>query len=141
MDYNSRLQKFQQHIQGTVDLVFLPMSADLFYLTGVPRDMPSFGAILHPGMWIEGAWLTPTGGPVLALPRMTAEFGGHSDLKADIRVVGDHDDPAALLRTILTELNVPSAPVLPLATRPGARLWWGCSAFIPMPSSAPPRRC
>lgn len=110
MDFNARLKKFQQHIQNSVDLVFLPISSDLFYLTGVPREMPSFGAILHPGMWIEGAWLTPEAGPVLTLPRMTAEFGGRSNLSVDLRVLGDHDDPATLLRDILTGLKVPAKP-------------------------------
>jgi hypothetical protein len=49
MDYNARLQRFHQHIHDQVDLVFLPISD----LTGVPRDMPSFGAVLHPGMWLN----------------------------------------------------------------------------------------
>ncbi len=110
MDYKARVQKFQQHMQGQVDLVFLPISADLFYLTGVPRDMPSFGAVLHPGMWLEGAWLTPTDGPTLALPRMTAEFGGLADTDVDLRVLGDHDDPAVMLRQILDGFNLPSKP-------------------------------
>jgi Xaa-Pro dipeptidase len=60
------------------DFAFLPRSADLQYLTGVPRDMPNFGAVMHPGDWVEGLWLTATEPPVLALPRMTAEFGGLS---------------------------------------------------------------
>jgi Xaa-Pro aminopeptidase len=110
MNYNARLQKFQQHIQDSVDLVFLPFSADLRYLMGVPRDMPSFGAVLHPGMWLEGAWLSPTHDPVLALPRMTAEFGGMGDLKANLRILGDHDDPATLLRDILSGFKLPARP-------------------------------
>jgi Xaa-Pro aminopeptidase len=110
MDYNARLQQFQQHIYDQVDLVFLPISADLQYLTGVPRDMPSFGAVLHPGMWLEGGWVTPERGPILALPRMTAVFGGLDKLKADIRVLGDHDDPAVLVRDITTELKAPARP-------------------------------
>lgn len=110
MNYNNRLQKFQQLIHNTVDLVFLPLSADLQYLLGVPRDMPSFGAVLHPGLWLQGAWLTPDKGPILALPRMTAVFGGLSELEADIRILGDHDDPAALLRSITTELKAPARP-------------------------------
>jgi len=110
MDYNARLQRFQQHIEDQVDLVFMPISADLQYLTGVPRDMPSFGAVLHPGMWLEGGWVTPERGPILALPRMTAVFGGLDKLKADIRVLGDHDDPAVLVRDLATELKAPARP-------------------------------
>lgn len=110
MDYNARLQKFQKHIQDSVDLVFLPFSADLRYLLGVPRDMPSFGAVLHPGMWLEGAWISSGHEPVLALPRMTAEFGGRSDLKANVRILGDHDDPATLVRDILAGFKLPARP-------------------------------
>ena len=110
MNYSARVQKFQQQIQDVVDLVFLPISADLFYLTGVPRDMPNFGAVLHPGMWLEGAWLTPDRPPVLTLPRMTAEFGGLSDLDVDLRVLGDHDDPTTLLRDVFAGLKVPAKP-------------------------------
>jgi Xaa-Pro aminopeptidase len=115
MDYQGRLQKFQQHIHNKVDLVFLPISADLFYLTGVPRDMPSFGAVLHPGMWLEGAWLSPDHPPVLTLPRMTAEFGGLSGLQADLRILGDHDDPATLLRDLLTGFKLPAKPRIALS--------------------------
>ncbi len=110
MNYKARLQKFQQHIQGTVDLVFLPISADLRYMMGVPRDIPSFGAVLHPGMWLEGAWLTPTDNPVLTLPRMTAEFSGLGDLNVNLRILGDHDDPATLLKDILATFNIPAKP-------------------------------
>ena len=110
MDYNARLQKFQQHIQDSVDLVFMPISADLRYMMGVPRDTPNFGAVLHPGMWIEGAWLSPNRDPVLTLPRMTAEFGGLSDLNVDLRVLGDHDDPATLLQGVLAGFNIPAKP-------------------------------
>jgi len=115
MDYNARLQKFQQHIQNTVDLVFLPISADLRYMMGVPRDTPSFGAVLHPGMWLEGAWLTPTDNPVLTLPRMTAEFGGLGDLDVNLRILGDHDDPAILLKDILATFNLPAKPRIALS--------------------------
>ena len=110
MNFKERLQKFQQHIQDKVDLVFLPISADLSYMMGVPRDEPSFGAVLHPGMWLEGAWLTPAHHPVVTLPRMTAVFGGLSDLNADLRILGDHDDPQTMLRDILAGFGLPARP-------------------------------
>ena len=110
MDYNSRLKKFQDLMQGKVDLVFLPISSDLQYLTGIPRDVPSFGAILHPGMWLEGAWITTGREPILTLPRMTAEFGGLDDLDVDLRILGDHDDPALLVKQVAAQLKLPSQP-------------------------------
>jgi Xaa-Pro dipeptidase len=111
MSYDDRLHRFQQQIDGQVDLAYFPFSADLQYLTGVPRDIPDFGATMHPGAWLEGAWLTPNKPPTLLMPRMTAEFGGLSSLKGiDLRVLGDFDDPASLVRDVLKGFNLPATP-------------------------------
>jgi Xaa-Pro dipeptidase len=111
MSVNERLTRFQGNIESAVDLVFLPISADLQYLTGIPRDIPNFGATIHPGAWLEGAWLTPSHVPVLLLPRMTAELGGVSGSSAvEVRVLGDFDDPAALVRDVLKGFNLPANP-------------------------------
>ena len=106
-----RLQQFQQILAEHADLAFFPMSSDLQYLTGVPRDFPNYGNTIHPGDWLEGAWITPHHAPVLPLPRMTAEFGGLSRLQGiDIRVLGDWDVPAEMVKGILDDLNLPENP-------------------------------
>jgi Xaa-Pro aminopeptidase len=111
MSHNERLQRFQASIAGKIELAFLPISADLQYLTGVPRDMPNYGAVMHPGAWLEGAWLAPDRAPILLLPRMTAEFGGLGALQnIEIRILGDWDDPATLARGILDTLPLPDQP-------------------------------
>lgn len=111
MTYTDRIQRFQSVIAGNADLVFLPISTDLQYLTGVPRDIPNFGVTLHPGAWLEGAWMTPQSSPTLLLPRMTAEFGGLNQLQGiDIRVLGDWDDPAVLVRDLLKTFKLPTNP-------------------------------
>ncbi|MBI5669309.1 MAG: aminopeptidase P family protein [Chloroflexi bacterium] len=111
MNYDDRVRRFQAALGGAADVVFLPISADLQYLTGVPRDIPNYGLTMHPGAWLEGAWLSPNTAPVLLLPRMTAEFGGLNKLSGvDIRVLGDWDDPAALVRDILRQINPPANP-------------------------------
>ncbi len=108
MSYDERLQRFQSTLDGKADFAFLPISADLQYLTGVPRDIPNFGAVMHPGAWLEGAWIAPGRAPVLLLPRMTAEFSGLGALKnIDIRVLGDWDDPAKLARSVLEAFSLP----------------------------------
>ena len=105
------MRAFQERLADVADLAFLPRSADLHYLTGVPRDVPNFGAVMHPGDWLEGVWLTPTEPPVLALPRMTAEFGG-LDASGDVRlhVLQDHDDPVAMVRGFLEAFGLPEQP-------------------------------
>lgn len=108
---NDRLQRFQKILGEHADLAFFPMSSDLQYLTGVPRDFPNYGHTIHPGDWLEGAWITPGRAPVLPLPRMTAEFGGLSRLQGmDIRVLGDWDEPAEMVKRILDDFDLPENP-------------------------------
>ena len=111
MSYSDRIERFQRAIAGKADVVFLPISTDLQYLTGVPRDIPNYGAVMHPGAWLEGAWITPDSEPLLILPRMTAEFGGLNEIKGiEIRVFGDWDNPATLVREVLKGFNLPAKP-------------------------------
>jgi Xaa-Pro dipeptidase len=111
MNYQQRLTTFQQRLAEVADLAFFPRSSDLQYLTGVPRDIPNFGAVIHPGDWLEGAWLTPTQGPMLALPRMTAEFGGLASLQGiTINVLSDFDDPKDMLKAFLKKVDLPETP-------------------------------
>jgi Xaa-Pro dipeptidase len=118
MPYDSRLQRFQGILGRAADMAFFPISADLQYLTGVSRDFPNFGAVMHPGAWLEGAWVSPTRGPVLTLPRMTAEFGGLSQIaNAELRVLGDWDDPAALVKDILKGFHLPAKPRVAISDR------------------------
>ena len=108
---SDRLQQFQSILADHADLAFFPISSDLQYLTGVPRDFPNYGHTIHPGDWLQGAWITPTRPPVLPLPRMTAEFGGLSRLQGiDIRVLGDWDAPADMVRGILDDFDLPDNP-------------------------------
>ncbi len=111
MGYSDRLQRFQNAIADQIDLAFLPISSDLEYLIGIPRGIPSFGAVIHPGAWLEGAWIAPNLAPLLLLPRMTAELGGRGTTQGiEIRVLGDWDDPAELVRSILQQLSLPGQP-------------------------------
>ncbi len=132
MDYQKRLEDFQQRLATVADLAFFPLSADLQYLTGVPRDIPNYGAILHPGAWVEGAWLTPTREPLLALPRMTAEFGGLADLSGvTVRVLKDHDDPAELVRGFLNEFALPQNPRVAISDSAHGSTVSAVSALLP----------
>lgn len=132
MDYTSRLKTFQQALAGKADLAFFPISADLQYLTGVPREMPTFGAILHPGAWVEGAWISPHHAPVLTLPRMTAEFGGMQDIQGiDLRILGDFDDPAVLVRDLVRSFQLPDRPRVAISDRAFGHSTSGIQSVLP----------
>ncbi|MEX2542330.1 MAG: Xaa-Pro peptidase family protein [Trueperaceae bacterium] len=108
MDHQSRLDRFRRSLADVADLAFFPLSADLQYLTGIPRDFPNYGAVLHPGAWIEGAWMAPTSQPILALPRMTAEFGGVAEASGmRLHVLADSDDPAETVAAFIREFSLP----------------------------------
>ena len=108
-----RMKQFQSLLSEVADGAFLPPSADLQYLTGIPRQIPNYGRTIHPGAWLEGAWLSPSRAPVLALSRMTAEFGGMDSAQdVNVRVLGDWDDPASLVTKILDGLDLPAAPYI-----------------------------
>ena len=44
-----------------VDALFVAPSSDLEYLTGLERDLPSFGNISYAHGWVTGAFLAPDG--------------------------------------------------------------------------------
>ena len=118
MVYDERIKTFQQRLAGVADVAFLPISADLQYLIGIPRDIPNFGWTLHPGAWLEGIWLTPQHAPVLTLPRMTAEFGGLDALSdVNLRVLGDWDNPQQLVAEILAGFKLPTNPTVAFGDR------------------------
>lgn len=132
MNYSERQQQFQEVLGRSADLAFLPVSADLQYLTGVPRDFPNFGATIHPGAWLEGLWMAPRGAPLLVLPRMTAEFGGLADSTGvELRILGDHDDPAALVRELAARFSVSPRPRIALGDRARAETASRLHAIFP----------
>ena len=109
--HQQRMQRFQALIADTADLVFFHIGTDLDYLTGIHRDIPNYGRVLHPGAWLEGAWVSADRGPILTLPRMTAELGGKGGIAGfEIRVLGDWDDPAVMAKGIIDEMKLPPSP-------------------------------
>ena len=52
-----------------IDALFVPPSSDLEYLTGIERDLPTFGNISYAHGWVAGAFLAPGRDPVYVLPR------------------------------------------------------------------------
>ena len=75
-----------------IDALFLPPSADLEYLTGVERDLPSFGEIIYAHNWVTGAFFVPGREPLFVLPRMFVAFHLGGNEPGELVVVNELDD-------------------------------------------------
>ena len=73
-----------------LDAIFVPPSSDLEYLTGLERDLPSFGNLSYAHGWVAGAFLAPGREPLFVLPRMVVDF--HLDGKPPPGAVVVHED-------------------------------------------------
>ena len=131
MTYSKRIKSFQEALAGNVDLAFIPVSADLQYLSGVPRDFPNYGALRYPGGWLEGLWLTADKEPVLTLTRMTAEFHNPDTSSVTARVLGDFDDPAELVGDTLSGFNLPETPRVAVGDLAHAETIVGLGKILP----------
>jgi Xaa-Pro aminopeptidase len=130
-DYSARLRAVQHNLaeQG-IDLLFLQRSANLHYLTGIPREEQNFGNTIYPGEWLSGAWITPDRAPILTIPRMLAAF--HLDITGyDLRVLPDDGDPAALARGVLDTLGTPAGAIIALDDRAWAETLLGIQSQRP----------
>ncbi len=73
-----------------IDALFLHPSSDLEYLTGLPRDLPSFGNLSYAHGWTAGAFVAPGREPLFVLPRMVVDF--HLDGKPPDGAVVVHEN-------------------------------------------------
>ena len=74
-DYAERQRRLAERMDAEgVDVLFLAPSADLEYLTGVERHIPSFGEASYAHGWVTGAFFRSGADPVFVLPRMFAAF-------------------------------------------------------------------
>src|SRR3977135_2287115 len=117
-DYAERRAKLGDRVrESAIDLLFLPISGDLEYLTGIPRREPSFGNVAYRHGWVAGAFLRPGADPVVVLPRMITEFEWAGGASGDVVSVNETDDGDAVLGRIAEGLR----PVRSLAVV--ARTW------------------
>jgi Xaa-Pro dipeptidase len=75
-----------------LDALFLPPSSDLEYLTGLERDVPSFGQLAYAHGWVAGAFLTPGVEPLFVFPRMVVAYHLHGEAPERCVVVDETDD-------------------------------------------------
>ena len=92
-DYASRRRRLGERLEAEgVAALFLGPSADLEYLTGVERPVPSFGQPLYAHGWVTGAFFRPGAEPVFVLPRMFAAFDLREAPDGDVLIVNETDD-------------------------------------------------
>src|SRR5436190_3571148 len=103
-DYERRIERARAAMERVgVDLLYLAPGANAQYLTGWRRNRPHFGNVNYPGGWIQGLFLGLRAGPILAVPRMVADFDLEPGTQLDVRVLPDQGDAAAFLSTLLAE--------------------------------------
>jgi Xaa-Pro dipeptidase len=103
--------------ENGLDAIFVPPSSDLEYLTGLERDLPSFGHLSYAHGWVAGAFLAPGREPLFVLPRMVVDF--HLDGKPPPGAVVVHEDAdgRALFAEAARSLGAPTRLAV------GARAW------------------
>lgn len=107
IDYATRLARARAHMDTLgVELMYVPLSANLHWLTGIKRDRPSYTYITYPGGWLNGAFIGLDTGPMLAVPRMVADFDLGRIPGVEMRVLPDRGDPTELLRGVLREFRL-----------------------------------
>jgi Xaa-Pro aminopeptidase len=92
-DYAGRRERLTQRMEAEgVDALFLAPSADLEYVTGVERQIPSFGEASYAHGWVTGAFFRPDADPVYLFPRMFAAFDLREEPEGEVVVVSETDD-------------------------------------------------
>jgi Xaa-Pro aminopeptidase len=117
-DYAGRRRRLSERMRTAgVDVLFLGLSADLEYLTGVERSIPFFGQSSYAHGWVAGAFFRPDVDPVFVLPRMVVAFELHEQPEGELVVVNETDDGAAVFERVVRGLG----PISRLAV--GDRVW------------------
>jgi Xaa-Pro aminopeptidase len=86
----------EQMREAGVDALYVQPSADLEYLTGMERDLPSFGLHGYPHGWVVGAFIAPDAEPLFVLPRMVVAFHLWGVEPPRCITVNESDDGSAL---------------------------------------------
>jgi len=129
VDYQGRLRRLQAAMaERDITAIFLPRGANLFYLTGVRRQLEHGTDHNAYGDWLAGGYLGQTGPAQLVVPRMgggffLAEAEGKPWI-ADVRLVMEAERPAEVLRQTLAALGLGGAGRARLAVDERAWAQW-----------------
>jgi len=117
-DYVERRRRLDERLEAEgIAALFLAPSADLEYLTGIERQIPSFGQSSYAHGWVSGAFFRPGSDPVFVLPRMFVAFDLPEPPEGELVVVAELDDGFASFERVARGL----APAGTVAV--GDRVW------------------
>lgn len=106
MRYDERLSRVRREMERRdIDLIFLPPSANMQYLTGIERDRPNYGNVNYPGGWVMGTLIGRQTDPVIMAPRMIADYHLPAHAASYVRVLPDHGDATSFVQQILREFG------------------------------------
>jgi Xaa-Pro aminopeptidase len=102
-DFAARQRRLAERMEADgVAALFLPLSADLEYLTGVERQIPFFGQSSYQHGWASGALFVPGSDPVFVFPRMFVTFDLTEEPDGELVVVRETDDGAAMFARVMS---------------------------------------
>jgi Xaa-Pro aminopeptidase len=117
-DYAARQRRLSERLeQDGVSALFLAPSADLEYLTGVERQIPSFGEASYAHSWVTGAFFRPNREPVFVFPRMFHAFDLREEPQGEVIVVNETDDGESIFDRVAGSVDAEGAVAL------GDRVW------------------
>ena len=117
-EYAARRERLSGLLEDNgLDAIFVPPSSDLEYLTGLERDLPSFGHVSYAHGWVAGAFLAPGREPLFVLPRMVVDFHLDGNAPPGAVVVHEDADGRVLFAEAARSLGAPGRLAV------GARAW------------------
>jgi Xaa-Pro aminopeptidase len=117
-DYARRRRRLAERMEAEgVAALFLPLSADLEYLSGVERQIPFFGQSSYAHGWASGGLFVPGADPLFVFPRMFVTFDLPERPEGELVVVKETDDGENLFARAMSAIP-PSGKVAV-----GDRIW------------------
>src|SRR3954453_4120307 len=130
LEWPARRERLHDRLESEgIGALFLPPSADLEYLTGVERDLPTFGEITYAHGWVTGAFLAPGREPLFVLPRMFVLFHLGGEEPGEVVVVNETDDGEKMFGDAAARLGDPRR--VAIGTRAWARTALGLKEALP----------
>src|SRR3954465_9150299 len=105
-DYAERQRRLGERLEADgIGALFLAPSADLEYLTGVERHIPSFGEASYAHGFVTGAVFRPGREPVFMFPRMFAAVDLRGEAGGEVVVGNETGDGSAVFARVARGLG------------------------------------